>query len=127
MASRSRLPLALGGLLALYTYATFLRSYAPGAGDPGLFGYAPNFVLASVVGVLFAAGTAGHVADRGQATRLAWYPGWALVASLPLFVVLSLRGDPLGSWVQYPVVLGAAVGIGAEVRSWSGVRDGTNK
>ena len=117
--SCSRLFVALGVLLALFTYGTFLWNYTPGAGSPGLFGYAPNIVLASLVGVLLAAGTTSHIANRGQALRIAWYPGWALAASVPLFVVLSVRGDPIGGWLQYPLVLGMVIGIGAEIGSWS--------
>lgn len=119
MKNWSRLSIVFGTLLAAYTYGTFLLNYLPGSGDPGLFGYAPNFILASVVGVMFAAGTAGRIGDKGQAVRLMWYLGWALAANGPLFVVLLIRGDPVWRWIQYPLVIGGLVGIGAEISSWS--------
>jgi hypothetical protein len=112
---------AVGFLVALagFTYLTFLANYWPGSGaDPGLFGYAPNVLLAALLGCGVAAATDRRVADRRQAVRIAWYPALAAAASLPLYLVVLARGDPVGVYWTYDLVGGGLVGVCQEIRRW---------
>jgi hypothetical protein len=105
--------------LACYTYGTFAWHYWPGRDvDPGLYGYAPNVLLATLLGCGVATLADGRIADQRQLCRLAWYPGVATLACLPLWVGVTLRGDPVGASPTYPLVLGGAVGVGQEIRRW---------
>lgn len=118
MASRKRQSLLLADVLSLYLYGTFLWNYLPGRGDPGLFGFAPNFLLAAIVGALLAAGTDQRVLARNQFVRIGWYPLCGILVSLPLFGLLLLRGEPIVPWLWYPVAIDTVLGIGQEIRRW---------
>jgi|GEM_PF-5466144 len=105
--------------LTLVTYGVFFSLYFPGSGvDPGLYGYAPPLLLSTALGCGVAAVTDGLIADRRQALRVVWYPGWAVVAGLPLIIVLAVRGAPVVAYETYPLVVGGIVGIGQEIRRW---------
>ncbi|MFC6988763.1 hypothetical protein ACFQJD_08660 [Haloplanus sp. GCM10025708] len=108
---------AVAALLAVYTYGTVLRNYVLAPADPGLFGFAPQFLLSTVLGILVAVETDPAVADRRQALRVAWYPVWAVAASTPLYVVLAVRGVPVSYW-SYHLVLGGVAGVVREALRW---------
>ena len=116
---RRQLALACLALLAAVTYGTFLSQYWPGSGvDPGLYGYAPTVLLATLLGCGVAAAADGRVETRRQVVRIAWYPGLAVVASLPLYLVLVVRGTPVGSYPTYNLVIGGVAGVGREIWRW---------
>jgi peptidoglycan/LPS O-acetylase OafA/YrhL len=116
---RRRLALAVLALLAAVTYGPFLWHYWPGSGvEPGLYGYAPSVLLATLLGCGAAAVTDARIATRRQIVRIAWYPGLAVVASLPLYLVLVVRGTPVEPYPTYNLVLGGVAGVGRELRRW---------
>lgn len=118
MMSRRRLYLVLGGVPGLFAYALFAVNHLPRREGPVLFGFAPYFLLAAVAGGLVAAATDSFVATRRQFLRIAWYPGWCLAVSLPLFAVLALHDYPTGHWPETLLVLGSALGVGREIGRW---------
>jgi len=114
-----RFALAFLALLAAITYGPFLWHYWPGSGvEPGLYGYAPAVLLATVLGCGVAAVTDARIETRRQVVRVAWYPGLAVAASLPLYLVVTLRGAPVGTNLTYNLVVGGIAGIGQEIRRW---------
>ena len=117
--ARRRLAHGALTLLAVFTYGTSLRLYWPGTGtEPGLYGYAPNVLLATLLGCGVAAVTDGRIAARSQVARVAWYPGLAVVASLPLYLVLVVRGAPIEPYPTYNLFFGGVAGVGQEIRRW---------
>jgi peptidoglycan/LPS O-acetylase OafA/YrhL len=116
---RRRLALAPLVLLAAVTYGSVLSQYWPGSGvEPGLYGYAPTVLLATVLGCGVAAVADGRVETRRQVVRIAWYPGLAVVARLPLYLVLVVRGTPVEPYPTYNLVLGGVAGVGREIQRW---------
>ena len=118
MMSRRRLYVALGGVLEITAHATFLSNFPSHQRGPVLFGFAPYFLLAAVAGGLVAAATDSYVESRRQFLRIAWYPGWCLVASAPLFALLATWSYPIDQWAVNLLVFGSVLGVGREIGRW---------
>ena len=109
---------AFFGLALLSVIQRFPREPCGGGDCFRLFGLLLEMTATILASLCLAAGTFDWVADRRQAVRLAWYPGWGVLCGGVVGTYVAVFGPFAAGLYWNPVIVGGTAGVIREVWSW---------